>query len=136
MADSDFLGRGWSFPPSFNKSSRSVDMLSNEDDIKSSLEILLSTRVGERLMQPKFGCALDELSFEPLTTTMKTYIQDLVETAILYYEPRIDIEKIELTEENTQGLILISVDYRIRTTNSRQNLVYPYYLNEGSDIQK
>jgi phage baseplate assembly protein W len=136
MSDTDFLGKGWSFPPAFNKSSKSIDMLSDADDIKSSLEILLSTRVGERLMQPKFGCALDELSFEPLTTTMKTYIQDLVETAILYFEPRIDIDKIELIEENEQGLVLISIDYRIRTTNSRQNLVYPYYLNEGSDIQK
>lgn len=135
MTETGFLGKGWSFPPEFNKAAKGVEMLKDEDDIESSLEILLSTRIGERVMQPKYGCALDELSFEPLTTTMKTYIKDLVETAILYYEPRIDVDKINLKEDNNRGLILISLDYRVRSTNSRQNMVYPFYKNEGSDAQ-
>jgi phage baseplate assembly protein W len=135
MADNNsFLGKGWSFPPEFDNTSGSVSMTEGEDDIQSSLKILLSTRLGERIMQPKFGCALDELSFEPLTTTMKTYIKDLIETAILYFEPRIDVGLITLTEDINQGLVLISLDYRIRSTNSRQNLVFPFYKNEGSGV--
>lgn len=136
MAEKDFLGKGWSFPPTFNKASKSVEMLEAEVDIKSSLEILLSTRLGERIMQPKFGCALDDLMYEPLTTTMGTYIKDLIETAILYFEPRIEVSKIELYEDNSQGLIEISIDYKIRSTNSRYNYVYPFYKNEGSGTLK
>ena len=130
--NNSFLGKGWSFPPEFSNTTASVVMLEAEDDIQSSLKILLSTRLGERIMQPKFGCALDELSFEPLTTTMKTYIKDLIETAILYFEPRIDVDLITLTEDVNLGMVTISIDYRVRTTNSRQNLVYPFYKNEGS----
>jgi len=77
-----FLGTGWSFPPAFSNSERQTAMLSDEADIQSSLEILLSTRPGERVMRPDYGCNLDELVFEPLTTTFKTYIKDLVATAV------------------------------------------------------
>src|SRR3546814_3777266 len=77
-----FLGTGWGFPPEFDSQHGSVGMLSDSDDIRSSLEILLSTRPGERVMLPDYGCNLNELLFEPLTTTMKTYMKDLIETAI------------------------------------------------------
>ena len=127
MTENDFLGKGWSFPPEFNKTNGSVKMLEGEEDIQSSLEILLSTRLGERIMRPKFGCALDELMYESLTTTMSTYIKDLVETAILYYEPRIEITKIELFQKTSEGLLEISIDYVVRATNSRYNYVYPFY---------
>ena len=133
MAEKDFLGKGWSFPPTFNKTIKGVEMAEAEADIKSSLGILLSTSLGERVMQPKFGCALEELSFESLTTTLKTFIKDLIETAILYYEPRIDLENITLTDDVNQGIIFIDVQYRVRATNSRQNLVYPFYKEEGTD---
>ncbi len=102
-------------------------MLEGEANIKSSLQVLLSTRPGERIMQPKYGCALDELLFEPLTTTFQTYIKDLIETAILYYEPRIDVHKISLYDKTTQGQIDIDIEYTVRATNSRYNLVYPFY---------
>jgi phage baseplate assembly protein W len=65
-------------------------MLSDEEDIQSSLHILLTTRLGERVMQPTYGCNLDELVFETMTTTFKSHIRDLVKTAILYHEPRIN----------------------------------------------
>jgi hypothetical protein len=80
-----------------------------------------------------YGCNLDELIFEPLTTTFKTYIKDLISTAILYYEPRIQVNKIELDDTGElEGKILISVDYTVRSTNSRYNFVYPYYIKEGN----
>ena len=111
-------------------------MISDEPDIHSSLSILLSTRPGERVMLPGYGCNLDQLVFEPLTTTFKTYMKDQISTAILYYEARITVNKIELDDSGeTEGRILISVDYTVRATNSRFNFVYPFYKNEGTELQ-
>ena len=135
-ASKSFLGTGWGFPPTFSIMLQQVGMLSDEADIKSSLEILLSTRQGERVLRPDYGCNLDQLVFEPLTTTFKTYIKDLINTAILYYEPRITVDKIELDDTGeVEGRILISIDYTVRATNSRFNFVYPFYINEGSEIK-
>jgi phage baseplate assembly protein W len=131
-----FLGTGWGFPPAFRKDPPGVQMLSDEEDIRSSLEILLSTRPGERVMRPGYGCNLDELVFEPLTTTFKTYIRDLIQTAILYHEPRIDVDKIDLDDTgDLEGRILISIEYTIRTTNSRYNFVFPFYKNEINAVK-
>ncbi len=132
----NFLGRGWSFPPEFNRASKGVEMLEQEKDIESSLNILLSTRLGERIMQPDYGCNLDEMVFEAMNLTMRTYLKDLIEHAILYHEPRIELEKLEIdTEREVEGVLLILIDYRVRTTNSRFNFVYPYYKNEGTNLQ-
>ncbi len=131
-----FLGTGWSFPPTFSKATSEVDMISDEEDIQSSLQILLTTRQGERVMRPDYGCNLDELVFEPLTTTFKTYIKDLIATAILYYESRIDVNKIDLDDTGElEGRILIIIDYTVRSTNSRFNFVFPFYKNEATDIK-
>jgi uncharacterized protein len=133
--DNAFLGRGWGFPPTFDKASKSVGMLEDEKDIESSLEILLSTRLGERIMQPNFGCNLDEMVFEAMNLTMLTYLKDLVENAILYFEPRIDLEDLKIDSTNgIEGVLLIIIDYTVRTTNSRFNYVFPFYVNEGSDF--
>ena len=132
-----FLGTGWTFPPQFDQQAASVSMISDEEDIRSSLEILLSTRPGERVMQPRYGCNLDELLFEPLTTTFKTYMKDLIATAILYFEPRIEVNKIDMDETNElDGKVIISIEYTIRSTNSRFNFVYPYYKTEGTEVKK
>ena len=130
-----FLGTGWGFPPEFSKTSRAVKMLTDEADIKSSLEILLSTRLGERIMVPGYGCNLDELMFKPLNLTLKTFVVDLIKTAILYHEPRIDVNRIDIDPTNElEGVLLINLDYTIRTTNSRKNMVYPFYKAEGNEL--
>jgi len=132
-----FLGRGWGFPPEFNKNTKSILLTEDEDDIEKSLEILLSTRLGERIMLPDYGCNLDELLFKPLNLTLKTYVIDLIKTAILYHEPRIDVEKIRIEPStDNDGLLLINIDYRVRVTNSRKNLVFPFYQSEGTEIVK
>lgn len=131
-----FLGTGWGFPPKFSNIASSVEMISNEEDINSSLEVLLTTRPGERVMRPDYGCNLDELVFEPLTTTFKTYIKDLIATAILYYEPRIDVNSIELDDTGElEGRILIVIDYTVSATNSRFNFVFPFYKKEATDLK-
>ena len=131
----DFLGRGWSFPPMFSRSISGVEMLEQEADIASSLEILLGTTRGERGMLPEYGCNLEELVFENLDTRMKTLMADKVESAILYHEPRIELENVRLDDSRElEGVVLIKVVYRVKSTNSRFNFVYPYYKLEGTDI--
>lgn len=130
-----FLGTGWKFPPTFDKAAKRVRLVSAEEDICESLQILLSTSLGERVMQPTYGCNLDELLFEPLSPTVASNIKELVRTAILYHEPRIRLNHLELEQTSTEamsGLIKIIVDYTIISTNSRFSFVYPFYLQEGS----
>lgn len=131
-----FLGSGWSFPPAFNRSDQSVALTSDREDIEHSLEILLGTRKGERVMRPLYGCNLDEMVFESFNLSLKTYMSNLVETAILYNEPR--IEPLLITIDDSfihEGRLMIEIEYLIRTTNSRYNMVYPFYIEEGTEIQ-
>lgn len=131
----EYLGRGWSFPPTFSRARGGVEMLEDEADIASSLEILLTTALGERTMLPQYGCNLDELVFESLDTRMKTLMADKVETAILYFESRIEVEQVALDDSRQlEGVILIEVVYRVKATNSRFNFVFPFYKLEGTDI--
>jgi phage baseplate assembly protein W len=130
-----FLGTGWAFPPSFDTDTGTVTLVSNEEDIKQSLNILLSTSLGERVMQPRYGCNLNDYIFEPLNSSVVGYIKDLVENAILFYEPRIIAENVEVTPQDSfdliEGRFTISIDYTIPETNSRFNFVYDYYKNEA-----
>lgn len=136
MANEDsFLGTGWSFPPAFDRESGSVEMVQEEEDIRQSLEILLSTSIGERVMQPSYGCNLRDYQFEPVSNTFIGFLVDLVERAILFFEPRILVENISITEPGDiqlfEGKLLISIDYVIAGTNSRYNYVYDFYLREA-----
>ena len=131
-----FLGRGWSFPPSFSEKGGRTDMLQDEADIRSSLEILLSTIPGERVMQPRYGCDLTPLLFEPVNTSLKTEITDRIKNSILFFEPRIEVTKIELKEDRIlEGIVLIEIHYHVRSTNSRYNFVFPFYKAEGTEIK-
>ena len=135
FTSNDFLGVGWSFPPTFNAQMKAVEMTEKETDIERSLQILLTTTIGERVMQPKYGCNMDTLLFEPLSTTVKTIMIDKIKTAILYFEPRIDAKKIELNTQNElEGEVLVEIEYIVRATNSRFNFVFPYYIREGTEL--
>ncbi len=131
-----FLGTGWTFPPVFNNTTDAVEMVSDEADIHQSLQILLSTRKGERIMVPDYGCNLDEMVFESMSTTFKTYIREMIRTAILFYEARIDLHSVTIDDSrDIEGVILIIIEYSVRTTNSRFNFVYPYYKKEGTELR-
>jgi uncharacterized protein len=131
----DFLGKGWSFPPAFNAMSNEVEMTEKVEDINRSLQILLSTGIGERIMQPKYGMNMDEMLFEALSTTNITLIKDKIKTAILYFEPRIEAQKINMDTSNIlEGMVIVEIEYIVRATNSRFNFVFPYYKNEGTEL--
>lgn len=135
MNDQSFLGRGWGFPPTFNKQKKRVEMVANVTDINQSLAILLDTSLGERVMQPDYGCNLKEFLFEPQNSTLTTYMEDVVRTAIVYHEPRIKVNHINIeTDRQVEGRLLIDVAYTIRSTNTRSNYVYPFYIQEASDL--
>ncbi len=133
-----FLGTGWAFPPEFNlgAATANVEMVSDYKDIEQSLNILLSTSLGERVMQPDYGCNLTDYMFESLNSTLIGIIKHHVENAILYYEPRIVAENVDVTAADSfdliEGKFTITVEYSIPQTNSRFNYVYDYYLNEAS----
>lgn len=133
--EKSFLGTGWSFPPWFSEESGTVEMVSSETDINQSIHILLSTSLGERVMQPKYGCNLSDYQFEPVNSNLLAFLKDLVENALLYYEPRIIVEAVTITDPGSfdlmEGKLEIEVDYRIAETNSRYNYVYDFYLREA-----
>lgn len=131
-----FLGTGWAFPPTFDLSSGTVDLVSDLEDIKESLDILLSTSLGERVMQPDYGCNLNDYMFESLNNSLIGLIKHHVENSILFYEPRIIAENVDVTSADSTDLIegkfTITVEYSIPVTNSRYNYVYDYYINEAA----
>jgi phage baseplate assembly protein W len=132
--DQQFLGRGWGFPVTFGNQGRVVTMADAEVDIQQSLEILLSTHVGERVLNPTFGWKRDSLMFEPLSTSFAAYLTREIETAILFFEPRIELNSVTFDPEpNEEGLVLIKIDYTIKTTNTRTNLVYPFYVTQATN---
>ena len=131
--DNNFLGRGWSFPPSFSAGGADVATVAGEDDIEQSLGLLLATRRGERVMLPDFGCDLAEFLFEEISPALVGQVRDLVGDAILNHEPRVLLNSVEVSDERAgEGLLLIEIDYQVRATNSRYNLVFPFYLREAA----
>ena len=133
QAHASFLGKGWGFPPSFGQNGRDVQQVSEQEDIQQSLQILLNTAQGERLMRDYFGCDLQQFMFEEISQSLINHITTLISDAVLYYETRIALNKVDVDESDTvAGLLMITLDYTVRSTNSRFNMVYPFYLNEAS----
>jgi len=132
-SDRPFLGRGWGFPPLFSAGGADVEMVSGTDDVQQSLRILLATTPGQRVMQEAFGCDLDRMVFEQVDQGFINTVTGLVTDSILDYEPRVYLNKVSVDHSDAvEGLLLISVDYTVRSTNSRFNMVYPFYLKEAA----
>lgn len=129
-----FLGRGWKFPVQFNWQTKSVKMSVAEEDIEESLFILLNTIKKERLMRPEFGCNLMPMVYENMDNSLYSALKDDIKNAITLYESRIEVANIRLDEEMREGVIYIEVEYIVRITNSRQNLVFPFYVTQGTEI--
>lgn len=135
--ETQFLGTGWSFPPSFDWRSKEAVMVSQFQDIEQSLHILLSTVPGERVMQPAYGCGIQRMVFENVNDSTLTEIKDLVAKAILFFEVRITLHEVEVDLDGLiDGLLRLKLDYTVRTTNTRTNMVYPLYLREGTNLRQ
>ena len=129
LLDTDaFLGRGWSFPPTLTDGG--VAMAAYEEDIEQSLRVLFSTSPGERVCRYDYGCP----AFEPMTTQTTVRMRNDIARAIILYEPRITLEDVSFEEQPAEGVLLICLTYTVIRTNNRNNMVYPFYLNEGTTI--
>lgn len=130
-----FLGRGWGFPPSFNVATGTIEMAEDEKDIEQSLHIILGTIPGERVMFPSFGCGIRKFVFESNDPTHITMLKDVIYDAILYNEPRVKVEKIEAHHDvASNGLLQVHISYTVIITNTRNNIVFPFYFKEGTNL--
>ena len=127
-----FLGRGWSFPPVLTDSG--VKMSAYEQDIEESLRVLFGTSPGERVNRYDYGCPLRRYAFEPMTTETTVRMRNDITRAVILFEPRITLEEVSFEERKAEGLLLILLTYTIIRTNNRNNMVYPFYLNEGKNV--
>ncbi len=127
----EFLGSGLKFP--FKLDVRGHIALSQyEDKIKESMAIILGTAKGERVMLPEFGCDIHEYPFSVMNTSTFAMIKNSVKEALLLWEPRIDVLSVKTFADKMQeGILDISIDYKIRSTNTEFNLVYPFYMKSG-----
>ncbi|HMM02939.1 MULTISPECIES: GPW/gp25 family protein [unclassified Dysgonomonas] len=134
MDDKPYLGIGWSFPVSFDKK-EGVSMSYGDGDIRESLKVLLSTIPGERIFRPEYGCNIRQWTFSRMNLSEKTRIANTIEMAILEGEPRIILESVEVNiKDEREGILWISIDYLVSQTNSRSNMVYPFYIREGTNL--
>jgi uncharacterized protein len=127
----DFLGRGWGFPIAAGLDDE-INMVSDADDIRQAIRIILETDPGERVMRPEFGAGLRRMVFEPINTSTIALIRQRVEAALVAWEPRIEVQDVVVSAERASlGVLDIRIDYLVRTTNTFYNLVYPFYLQEA-----
>jgi len=127
-----FLGAGLAFPPAPDPRG-AIALVAAEEDIRQSIQIILATNPGERVMRPDFGAGLRDFVFEPADPSTIQRVQTRVQEALIDWEPRIDVQQVNVTlDAVTRNTLFISVTYRVRATNTVANLVYPFYLEEGT----
>jgi phage baseplate assembly protein W len=127
----EFLGVGWKFPIRVNARG-GLSFSRHEQDIEEAIWIILSTAKGERVMEPDFGCGIHEYVFAPNNPTTRGSITYEVQKGLAEFEPRIEVENVRVESfPESANQLLIYVDYRVRSNNTRRNLVYPFYLKES-----
>lgn len=129
-----FLGKGWAFPPSFDRQNGKVNMVQYEEDIWQSLQILFSTSIRESVMEPGYGCNPEDYIFTSLNVGFISYLEDLIKKSIARNEPRIKLLDLQITPSELEGTMEIKLSYLVRSTNTRFNQVYPFYKQEGTNV--
>ena len=122
----DLIGGGWSFPLR-QDSNGAIALSHGEQEIDEAMQIILMTRVGERVMRPAFGSRLHELLFAPLNVATAATARQHVIEALRYWEPRIDVVSVDVTPRPAYGCLEIAITYQIRTTYDERTLVVPFY---------
>lgn len=126
--DPTFIGRGFGWPVQVDHTG-SIRLTDGSPDLDESIRVVLMTAPGERLMRPAFGCRIWDLLFEPITPNLLGLICEAVRSALAQWEPRIEVEDVVAVPAQTaDGMVSIQIRYRVRATNDRRNLVYPFYV--------
>ena len=127
-----FLGTGWSFPPDFPANGAQVEMEAGVENVQKSIQILLETSLGERIMRDDFGCGLKNYLFEPVNERLLNNLSQTITTAIRKYEPRVKLDKVSIDPDQTDaGRLFIRLMYTVKSTNSRFNMVFPFYFADA-----
>jgi phage baseplate assembly protein W len=130
-----FLGNGLNFPLRTDARGQVVLVTGNED-IEQSIRIILSTRQGERVMRPTFGCRAHELLFEPRSAATASLLQDYVHEALRIWEPRIEVHQVNVINDDAQpGALLAEIIYEIKATHDTRSIVYPFYIANEPEIE-
>jgi phage baseplate assembly protein W len=127
----EFLGRGWAFPLKTTHDGR-IALSEYEAGIRESIILILGTSKGERVMRPDFGCGIHDYTFSTIDTASLALIERSVREALTLWEPRLELKEVEIsTKQAGEGKLIITINYEVRKTNNRYNLVYPFYLTEA-----
>ncbi len=126
--DATFIGRGFYWPMQVDHTG-SIRLTDGAADIDRSMAVILATAPGERVMRPQFGCKIWDLLFEPVTANLLGLMAQVVREALAQWEPRVEVEDVRpQPDPNDASLVVITVVYRVKATNDRRNLVYPFYV--------
>jgi uncharacterized protein len=123
-----FLGKGWSAPLRPDERSGKLEYESGPEKVRQSIQIILDTEPGERVMRPTFGCGLRRYLMKPNTPATRALIQREVQLALKLWEPRIDAQRVEVTPGDDPSLVLIEIIYVHKRDGRQGNFVYPFYL--------
>lgn len=135
MSEHLFWGTGWSFPPKFSNTPIQVELSYGAANINQSIDVILKTQRGERVLQPDFGSELRQYIFSNFDATLKNQIVASIRHTLLNDEPRITVESIDITESDSFNATLhINIVYVINQTNTRHNHVFPFSLLEGTNL--
>ena len=127
----DFRGGGWDFPVRPGPDG-ALPLVGQEDAVRRAIRLILATAPGERLMRPDFGCGIHDLVFQADTAELRGAVGDKVRAALVKWEPRIDVIAVRAdASADDPAVLLIRIDYRMRSNNAFFNLVYPFFLQEG-----
>lgn len=123
----DFAGRGWAFPLRLDASG-SFALSSGEQDVEEAMQLILGTAYGERPMRPEYGCAIHDQVFETIDAHLAGRVSADVTASLTRWEPRIAVESVDVTPDpDAPHVLRIAISYRLRATNDRRNLVFPFY---------
>lgn len=128
LAEAGFIGRGIRFPMGVDNRG-GIALTSSPDDLECSLRVIFSTAPSERVMRPEFGCKIWDLLFEPVNANTLGLMAQAVRESVAQWEPRVELEEVRVApDDDDASLVRIHVSYRVRATNDRRNLVYPFYV--------
>lgn len=126
--DATFVGRGFYWPLQVDHTG-SIRMTDGAADLDRSMAVILATAPGERVMRPEFGCRIWDLLFEPVTANLLGLMAQVVRDALAQWEPRVEVEDVRpQPDPKDPALVTILITYRVKATNDRRNLVYPFYV--------
>lgn len=115
-----------------DKDSTPTRMSAYKENIRQSLWTLLSTSPGER--DHRYDYPVRQHVFEIMDISTQTLLHDEIERAVVMSEPRVDLNRVDFEVDEAAGILHITLDYTIHRTNRRTNMVYPFYLHEGTDL--